>query len=107
MRRINSELSSRFGTNYRWMQAQVGVIAMNNKEELQQSARLLVDAFSNSTHVWNDSVDTPVKVQDEEENRETFLELPKASQLFMPHIERDRQDGICQLDLTWGRGGWH
>jgi hypothetical protein len=87
--------------------AQVGVIAMNNKEELQQSARLLVDAFSNGTHGWNDSVDSPVKVKEEEENRETFRELPKAPQLFMPRTDPDRQDGICQLDVTWRRGGWH
>jgi hypothetical protein len=62
----------------------MGVTAMNSKEKAQQSARLLVDAFSNSTHIWNDNVETSPKAQDEEINRETFLKLPKAPQLIMP-----------------------
>ena len=62
----------------------MGVTAMNSKEKVQQSARLLVDAFSNSTHVWNDNVEPSPKAHDEEINRETFLKLPKAPQLIMP-----------------------
>ena len=56
---------------------------MNSKEKVQQSARLLVDAFSNSTHVWHDNVEPSPQAQDEEINRETFLKLPKAPQLIM------------------------
>ena len=59
--------------------ALVGVTAMNSKEKVQQSARLLVDAFSN-----NDNVEPSPKAHDEEINRETFLKLPKAPQLIMP-----------------------
>jgi len=52
---------------------------MNNQEQMQQSARLLMDAFSNGTHVWNDSADAQVKVQEEE----TFRKLPKAPKQIM------------------------
>ena len=64
--------------------AKMGVTAMNSKEKAQQSARLLVDAFSNSTHIWNDNVETSPMAQNEKINRETFLKLPKAPQLIMP-----------------------
>ena len=62
----------------------MGATAMNSRENVQLLARLLVDAFSNSTHIWNDNVQTTPKAQDEEINRETFLKLPKAPQLIMP-----------------------
>ena len=57
----------------------MGVTAMNSKEKAQQSARLLVDAFSNSTHIWNDNVETSPKAQDEEINRETFLKAAQGA----------------------------
>ena len=71
---------------------------MNDREQLQQndtaeplqrSARLLVDAFSNGTHVWNDGAEVEeeaIEVQKKEEQPcEGFLKLPKAApQLIMP-----------------------
>ena len=61
-----------------------------NPAELHDTARLLVDAFSNATHVWHESAATAPKCQENELVRENFQRLPPAPQLVVRPLLQHR-----------------